>query len=634
VVVLENIFRHQQELKEPPHDAAIQGTNEVSSAVFAGTVTTLVIFLPLIFVEGVAGVLFKELAYVIMFSLFCSLLVALSLVPMISSRFLRSHTSAAPGKLLNHLGNSAGRLFDAMEHFYHELLVMTLKHRWLTVGLSVLLFLGSLSLVNHIGTEFIPPSDEGEVRISGEMEVGTRLDLIDRQTRILEQQVYPAVPEAVSSVVSVISSGTWGRSKGLGEIRLSLNPAAERQRSNEDIAADLRKLLDGRVPGMKIRVRAPKGQFLLNRILSSDEGLTVEVRGYDLDTLELLGRQVTQSIQDIDGITDVEFGLEAGLPQQEIRVNRERISDLGLTVRDVSEVIETAVAGSQAGEYRVAGNSYRILVQLADAERRSIDEILDLTLSTADGQRVALRNLVTTQSGFGPVTIERKDQQRLITVSANISGRDLGSVSSDIQNRLDRIARPPGYDLLITGSYQEQQKSYRELTISLVLALVLVYMVLASQYESLIDPLVVMLSVPLAAIGVILTLFITDTTLNLQSAIGCIMLGGIVVNNAILLVDQANRLRLQNTDTMTALLEAGRRRLRPVLMTSLTTILALLPLALGVGEGADAQAPLARAVVGGLLVSTFITLLLVPAVYSIVHPQSSGQPSDKLATYS
>ncbi len=280
---------------------------------------------------------------------------------------------------------------------------------------------------------------------------------------------------------------------------------------------------------------------------------------------------------------------EAGIPQRVIHVDRDKIADLGLSVRDVTRVIETAVAGSTAGEYRAQYNSYRILLQLEDAEKRSLDEILDLTLRIPDGDLVVLRNLVSVETGSGPVTIERKDQQRLISVTANVAGRDLGSVAAEVQERLDQIPRPTGYDLIIAGNFEEQQKAFDELLISLLLALALVYMVLASQYESLLDPLVSMLSVPLAAVGVVLTLFLTNTTLNLQSGIGCIMLGGIVVNNAILLVDQAGQSRRAGLDTQAAVAEAGRRRLRPVLMTTFTTILALLPLALGIGEGADQQ---------------------------------------------
>ncbi len=618
VVVLENIFRRQQEHDESPAEASVHGTGEVASAVIAGTVTTLVIFLPLIFVQGVSGVLFKELAYVIMFALFCALLVSLSLVPMLGSRLLRAK-GQTPGKSFSDLSRLAADLFAGLENSYLRLLRGVLRHRPTTILSALILFFASLLLTPFIGTEFIPPSDEGEVRVTGEMEVGTRLELVDHQTRLLEERVFAAVPETISSVVSVYTSGTRGSSKAKGEIRLNLGPARDRARSNQQIADDLRKLLADGIPGMKIRVRAPQGQFLLERILNTVEGVTVEVRGFDLATIDLLAKQVSVAIGEVPGVTDVELSREAGIPQQEIHIDRRKVSDLGLSVRDVTEVIETAVAGSKAGEYRVEGNSYRILVQLEEAEKRSIDEILDLSLRTPGGEQVALRNLVETSAGEGPVTIERKDQQRMVSVTANVAERDLGSVAADIQARLDTIARPIGYDLIIAGNYEEQQKSFDELLISLILALLLVYMVLASQYESFGDPLVVMLSVPLAAIGVVLTLFLTHTTLNLQSAIGCIMLGGIVVNNAILLVDQSGRLRREGMATDKALLEAGRRRLRPVLMTTLTTILALLPLALGIGEGADAQAPLARAVVGGLSVSTLITLVLVPAVYSLFH---------------
>ncbi len=623
VVVLENIYRRHEEEGEEPRRASVAGTREVASAVVAGTLTTLTIFLPLIFLKGVTGVLFKELAYVIMFALSCALLVALGLLPVLTSRLLSrgGGRGAAPA---GGLSAGAERWFRAMENGYLALLRAALSHRAFTVVLSAALLLGSLPLIPLLGTEFLPPSDEGEVRVSGEMEVGTRLDLVDRQTRLVEEVVYGAVPEAVSSVVSVTTSGTRGSSQAQGEIRLSLTPAAARDRSNDEIAGDLRRRLEGRIPGMKIRTRAPKGQFLLERLLAGDEGVTIEVRGFDLETLSLLADQVAGAIEEVPGITDVDVSRQAGIPQQRINVARDKVADLGLTVRDVTEVIETAVAGSRAGEYRVDGNAYRILVQLEDAEKRSIDEILDLTIRTPGGEHVALRNLVTTESGRGPVIIERKDQQRLVSITANVADRDLGSVARDVQARLDRIPRPVGYDLIMAGNYEEQEKAFDDLVLSLLLALLLVYMVLASQYESLRAPLVVMLSVPVATVGVVLTLFLTGTTLNLQSAIGCIMLCGIVVNNAILLVDQAGRLRRQGLETGAALVEAGRRRLRPILMTTLTTVLALLPLAFGIGEGADAQAPLARAVIGGLTASTLITLVLIPAVYSLSYREQAG----------
>jgi HAE1 family hydrophobic/amphiphilic exporter-1 len=622
IVVLENIFRRRSENGEAAEDASVEGAREVGPAIIASTITTLVIFLPLIFVRGVSGILFKEMAYVIIFALICSLMLSLSLVPMLASKLLKSNQqlSKEPAAQTKRWAAAVNNVSSGLVNAYLDLLRWVLNHRLVSILAAAVVLGASLLLLPLIGSEFMPPSDEGEVRVTGKMEIGTRLDLVDRQTRIMERIVYPAVPEVVSSVVSIGSHG-WRTDAGSeGEISLSLSPVDQRERSNVEIAQDLRRRLEGRIPGMEIRVRAPQGQFIMERILGGDEGLTVEIRGFELATLDALARSVAALIDDVPGITDIETSTEAGIPQQEIRVNRDKIADLGLSVRDVTQLLQTAVAGSKAGEYRTAGNSYRILVQLKDAEKRSLDEILNLTLTTASGEIVALRNIVTSESSRGPVLIDRKDQQRRVTVRANVSGRDLGSVAHEVLDLLGQIPRPVGYDLNVAGNFEEQQKAFRELVISLVLALVLVYMVLACQYESLRDPLVVMFSVPLAAVGVLVTLFMTKTTLNVQSYIGCIMLGGIVVNNAILLVDQAGRLVQDGMHTHDALIEAGRRRLRPILMTTLTTILGLLPLALGIGEGSEAQAPLARAVVGGLTGSTLITLVLIPVVYSLFHP--------------
>ena len=623
IVVLENTYRHRDEVGEQPSRASVEGAREVAPAIVASTITTLVIFLPLVFVRGVSGVLFTDLAYVIMFSLACALLVALSLVPMLTSRVmgLQDLGTSRQARGINRFFSASESAFSRLSSGYHNLLLQVLNHRWTTVLTAVVLLGSSLLLLPLIGTELLPPSDEGEVRISGEMEVGTRLGLVDRQTRKMEAIVLPAVPEAVSWVVSVGASGWNPGDAAEGSIRLALTPSAQRERSNVEIASELRQRLAGNIPGMDIRTRAPQGQFLLDRLLGGDEGLTVDIRGFDLQTLDRLAVRAAEAIEQVDGITDIDISREAGVPQQELRVDRDKAADLGLSVRDVTEVIETAVAGKQAGEYRSGSDAYRILVQLKDAEKRSLEELLDLTLTASTGEQVAIRNLVNVEPGRGPILIERKDQQRVVTVEANIAGRDLGSVAAEVQERLQAIPRPGGYDMLVAGNFEEQQKAFQELVTSMLLALVLVYMVMACQYESFLAPLVVMFSVPVAAVGVLVTLFLTQTTLNVQSAIGCIMLGGIVVNNAILLVDQAGQLARQGMSVRDAVAEAGRRRLRPILMTTLTTILGLLPLALGIGEGAEAQAPLARTVVGGMVGSTLITLVLIPAVYSLLHPE-------------
>ncbi len=618
IVVLENIYRRRDEEHEGKEDAAVRGAGEVAGAIVASTLTTLVIFLPLVFVSGLTSILFQELALVIVFSLACSLLVSLSVVPMLASRLVESpeealRRRAARPAWISRLTDATARGQQLLNDVYQDVLRSALGARVITVLLAIVLLGMSLPLVPLIGTEFLPPSDEGEVRVEGEMEVGTRLELVDRQTRRMEAIVAEAAPEAIAVVAEA-------QENGQADLRISLGPVSQRLRSNSQVADDLRSRLDGKIAGMEVRVRAPQGQFLLDRLIGGSEGITVEVQGYELPTLEALAAQVAERLRNLPGVTDIDLSSEAGIPQEELTIDRRKAADLGLSVRDVAEALETAVAGTVAGEYRSQGDSHRILVQLADAERLSITEVLDLTLSTPAGEQVALRNLVATTASRGPIQIERKDQQRVTTVTANVAGRDLGSIAQDVRAALDTIPRPAGYEFHIAGNYEEQIESFRELRLTLLMALALVYMVLACQYESLRDPIVVMLAAPMAAIGVLATLYLTKTTLNIQSYIGCIMLGGIVVNNAILLVDQAGQLRLAGMGTRDAALEAGRRRLRPILMTTTTTVLGLTPLALGVGEGADAQAPLARAVIGGLVVSTLVTLVLVPAIYSLVHP--------------
>ncbi len=416
------------------------------------------------------------------------------------------------------------------------------------------------------------------------------------------------------------SSGRRPGDSGKGEIQLSLTPSAERSRSNEEVAEALREALEDGIPGMQIRVRAPQGQFLLQRILGDDaEGLTVEIMGPELARLDLLARQVAEVASRTRGVTDVERSRDESAPQIDLRTDREAAADRGVDAADVANAIEIAVAGREAGDYRVGASSYRILVQLADAPHRTLDEILDLTVAGTDGILVPLADVTTREAVSAPLVIDRKEQRRIVTVRANVAGRALGSVAADLDAQLEELATPDGYDVQVAGTYEEQERASSELTFAFFLALVLVYMVLAAQYESLRDPWVVMLSVPTAATGVFVALGLTGTTLNVQSYIGCIMLGGIVVNSAVLVVDQASQLRREGMGLRDALLEAGRKRLRPILMTTSTTALALVPLALGIGEGADAQAPLARAVLGGLVASTAFTLLLVPAAYMLAH---------------
>ena len=628
IVVLENIFR-MRESGDFSERAAIEGTEEVTSAIIASTLTTMVVFLPLIFIQGMSGIMFKQLSIVVAFSLFCSLGAALTLVPMLSVRILPSASKDNLKKpdIWRRIFEISGRFFQRLEDNYKKLLHISLNHRFVVVLIAILIMVLSLLLIPYVGAELMPSTDEGEVRVNSEMQVGTRLDLLDEKTRIIEAIIDESVPE-IQNIVTSVGGGGWRGSGGhTGRIRISLKSQSQRVRSSEEIAADLRRKL-GNIPGMIIRTRAGQGLFILRMGTTGNDRIQVEIRGHDLQTADALAAQIKTLVESVEGVTDAQVSRESGSPEELILIDRQKAADMNLSVSKIANALQTILSGTNAGYYRQSGDEFTILVKLRDAEQMNMSEILDLTLVNSDGLPVVIKNVVTVQAQSGPVRIERMDQERVVTVSADISGRKMSSVLSDIRELLRTVPVPRDFSIGFGGDYEEQQKSFRELLLSCILALVLVYMVMACQYESLRDPFVVMFSVPLAAIGVILMLFFTGTTFNVQSFIGSIMLGGIVVNNAILLVDHTNLLRRKASMPLReAIEEAGRRRLRPILMTATTTIFGLVPLALGLGEGGEAQAPMARVVIGGLLSSTFITLIFVPVVYSIFERRSPGAMS-------
>jgi HAE1 family hydrophobic/amphiphilic exporter-1 len=658
IVVLENIYRHREEGKSPKQ-SALDGTGEVSAAIVASVLTTIVVFLPVVFMRGISGIMYQQLAYVVSFSLLCSLIVALTLIPMLASRFLRYRPGGGSQSRRNEDGESRpageaaggedasrqdqtqdqgacdpsrqaqrkgwlGRLYAGsertlcyIERRYAVLLEWALGRKKTVILTAGGLFVISVILIRFIGVELIPSADEGEVRISMEMAVGTRLEVIDEATRVVEDIVRREVPE-MESMLTRTGGGGWRSSGGhTAEVRITLVPRRERRRSSEDVANDLRRSLQG-IPGLTARTRAGQGLFILRIGSSSTDNVSVEVRGYDLATAQQLAARVNEVIQAVPGITDTRISREEGSPERVIKIDRQKAADLGLTVARIGEALETAIGGTQASYFREGGKQHRILVRLSEEDRRSLDDILDLTVINNRGEPVILRNVVGTAGEEGPVRLERKDQERIITISANFTGRDMGSVISDIRDGLRSVPVPKDFAILFGGDYEEQQKAFRELMLGLVLAILLIYLVMAGQFESLRDPFVVLFSIPMAITGIVLIMILTGTIFSMQAFIGCIMLAGIVVNNAIILVDYTNRLRRDHgMELMDAIKLAGSRRLRPILMTASTTILGLLPLSLGLGEGGEAQAPLARVVIGGLLSSTLITLVLIPVVYSI-----------------
>jgi len=623
IVVLENIYR----LREgglSAKEAAVEGAQEVTGAVVASTLTTVVVFLPLIFMRGMAGVMFKQFALIVSFALLSSLFVSLTVIPMLASRYLHPINPAVLSKesLAHRLFRISSSMFERLDTLYKRVLHLSLLHRKRLLIGAVLLFLGSLLLIPFVGVELMPSSDEGEVRVIGEMDVGTKLSVVDKKFQSVESVVAQEVSKEMESWVGTVGGGFGPMSSGAnsGQIRISLKPQSERVRSSEQVAAALRRKLTN-ISGMTIRTRAGTGVFTRMMMAGSTgtERVQVEIRGYDLNTGDTLAQQVKRAVERVEGVTDVDVSRKSGSPEELVIIDRQKSADMNLTVSDIAGTLETAIGGTTASYYREAGDEYRIFVQFKDADRMSLNEMLNLTVINKSGEPIILRNVVKLRSDSAPVSIERKDQERIITVSANTTeDRDLGSILNDARGYIQSIPVPNGFTINFTGEYEEQQETFRELAGVFILALLLVYMVMVSLYESLRDPFVVMFSVPPAVIGVIWMLFLTGTTFNMQSFIGSIMLGGIVVNNAIVLVAYINLLRQRDKIPLReAIEEAGRRRLRPILMTSFTTILALLPMSLGLGEGGEFQAPLARAVIGGLLLSSMITLFIVPVVYFI-----------------
>lgn len=615
IVVMENIFRHR-EMGKSSQLAAVDGSMEVGSPILASTLTSIVVFLPLLFMRGMSGIMFQQLAFVVVFALICSLITAITLVPMLSGKIIKV-TQEPP---LNAKGFSiriyhgVGSILRKVENWYQMLLCKALNHRAQTLVIVLVMLAGAAFLASVIDSELMPISDEGEIRISIDMEAGTQLELVDAKMLMAEERIKD-IPE-ITNIVATAGGGGWG-SSNTGSLRISLLSKSERERSDEEIAADMRDKL-ANIPGARVRVRTVSNNRM-TRVMGGGGGrIEIQVRGHEMDEAYRLASIIVENVESVEGITDVNLSRTAGAPEDLVQIDRQKAAELGLSVQQISSTLETVLSGTKAGDYMDHGKEYPLMVQVKDAERLPMNEILDFSISNTDGNPIVLRNVVDISQGEGSTVIERVNQERMIDVSANLSGRNLSAVIGDIQDRLDEIPLPTGFSVEIVGDYKEQQESFRELTIGIILALVLIYMVMASQFESIRDPFIVMFSVPFALIGVSGILYLTGTTFNIQTYIGIIMLAGIVVNNAILLVNTTNQLRdVEGMKLRPAIEEAGRRRLRPILMTALSTVLGLLPMAIGLGEGSETQAPLARAVVGGLLSSTFITLILIPVLYSL-----------------
>jgi len=611
IVVLENIFRHREGGMEPKA-AAVLGSQEVAVAITASTLTTVAVFVPVLFIQGVAGQTFQQLAWVVSFALGCSLLVAVTIVPMLCSRFLRP----SGGKDKVGIRGWIGRRLDGLSEGYEGMLGWSLGNRTVVVASAAALFAGAVYVWPLIGVELEPELDEGSISISMTLEPGTRVEVTERRVKELEEIVRANVPE-VKNIMSEAGSNSSWRAEGTneGDIRVYLVDQAERTRTAAEIAADLRpKLQTG--PGMIISTRIRGAVRSRGDSAFGDGRLSVEIRGHDPEISNELAEKVIAAMRQTEGVATAQLSRQPGMPEMVISVDREKANSMGLAVSAIADTMETAIGGTRASMFREQGDEFDILVRLAEEDRLDISQIGGVSLRLPDGGTIPASDVVRLERREGPVEITRADQQRIIVASGVIEDRDLGSVVADLRESIAQIPRPADYEVFFGGEYEEQEKAFREMTFAALLALLLVYMVMAAQFESVRDPLIILFSVPLAFVGIALMLLLTGTTFNMQGFLGVIVLVGIVVNNAIVLVDYTNLLRREHGYSVRdAVVTAGGRRLRPILMTTATTVLGLSPMALGWGEGGELQVPMARVVIGGLTTSTLITLVFIPVVY-------------------
>ncbi len=613
IVVLENMVR----LRENRHsleESALTGTRQVAGAIVASTLTTCVIFLPVVFMQTIAGMLFKELALVVVFALICSLLVALTLVPMLGSRFL---TVGADEANAENRRSRIGGWFLRLESVYSSWLEGALRHRKIVFAVTGGLLLLTILLWPLLPVELAPQTDADEIDVEIQMAQGTNIAVVNEYLRELEQIVREVTPmDQVRHMTLEIRGGD-------AEVEISLKSADERSMSSFVLADQIRRHVSGQVPGVDVRVNAQSGLWMLRRLFGSGggEAVQVELRGYDLDLADRLAHDLRQVMERVPEIADVRVSRRQGRPEQNLIVDREKISDMGLSVSQVAQVIQTNVGGSRAGVFREGGEEFPIVVRLQPEDRLSTLDLNNVAVRAGNGQILPVSAVVRSERRRSPIEIERVDGQRVTYITANLeSGVALGDIVQKLQDDLRDFPLPEAFSLVFGGEYEEQQKAQSDFLLSIIMAVILIYMVMAAQFERFLDPLIVMVSVPLAIVGVVPTLLLTGTSLNVQSLMGIVMLIGIVVNNAIVLVDYINLMRReQNLDVNAAVVQSGRLRLRPILMTTCTTVLGMLPLAFGTGAGGEIQAALARAVIGGLTVSTLITLVLIPVAYTSVH---------------
>ena len=640
IVVLENIDKHIQR-GSSPREAAIYATNEVWISVIATTLVTCAVFVPLTMLTGVAGILFKELGWIVTICVCTSTTVAISLTPMLSSKMLK-----ARDVIMEKLGRGTGRrhgksLYERtvlaglnwLDLQYSKLLAIALKHKVITISAIVIFFLLSLIPVfmEKIGMDFMPRSDEGRMTVTFELQRGTRIEEAAKIGRRIEAEMMANNPELriVSTTlgsnedagISALMSST---SNYKGQMYIRATKKWQRERTIFEIANAIRDQFDNTPEIVNYTVSTSSGGGM------SSNSIDVEIYGYDFDVTNRIAEELQTKLKAVEGAKDVIISREADRAELQLIFDKEKIAALGLSTATLGSYIRNKINGYTAGYLKEDGDEYYIRVRLREEDRNSLDKINELTINTPTGVMVKVKELATIKEYWAPPQIDRKTRQRMNKVSVTPDDVSLTDLAESIQKILDKIETPSDVKVIIGGDYEEQQESSKDMSLLFLLIIILVYIVMASQFESLSKPFIIMMSIPFAISGVIFALLITGTNLNMVGMLGVIMLAGIVVKNGIVLVDYINLMRDRDYELNEAIVLSGRSRLRPVLMTAATTILGMIPMALSSGEGAEIWAPMGVVVIGGLIVSTVITLIIVPVLYAIFSKHGERDKKDEV----
>jgi len=622
IVVIENIFRHMQ-LGKPSDEAAIVGTSEVGMAVTASTLTACIVFFPLVFATGITGKMTQPLALSVAFSQVSSLLIGLTIVPLLGSILFK--------KMEFHHHTRRVELwtsFDGVKAFYRKYLEKALRKRGLVLAGAIALFVAGLAIIPFLGTEFMPAQDQEMIMMRVKMPVGTSLAETDRVVAQVEQ-VMREMPEV--TVISAqagsraeedpsdaaFGNSTTGPDEGL--LWVGLTEKGNRKLSDKEIADRIRARLP-RLEGVRFENVDMSSTFLGG----SQFPVEIKIFGKDLGELGRIGDEIIGRIEGVEGLRDVTHSLQAGKPEYQITVDRGRASRLGLATGQIASTVQAATLGRIATRYREGNEEIDVRVRFQERFRNNIEEIKSIPIMTPANRLVYLSQVASIERKTGPIMINRENQARRVSVTANISGRDLGGVVADIKKALVGFDRtlPTGYFIEFGGSYEQMKEAFAIIAAAFALAVLLIYMVMASQFESLKHPFIIMFTIPLSLIGVVIGLLATGSSVSLPALIGVVLLAGIAVNNGIVMIDYMNQLKHQGVPVKEALVDGAATRLRPVLLTALTTALGMVPMALSRSSGAEFRAPMAVSVLGGLLATTFLTLFVIPILYSIAEKVS------------